>query len=343
MSLTGKGKLPKGARPTRNLPIKWGLSLPNRGVLFGLTTVDELMEAAVLAEESGVFDSVWFGESLIHKPRLEAIVMLGAVAGRTRKVRLGTMCMASFPVRHPVLLAIQWATLDHISKGRTILAVCIGGGDEPELRAFGIKPGERVPRLREGITLLRALWGEGEVNHQGRFYTLEGYRIEPKPIQDPCPIWIAVNPKRIKVGDLGIERAMRRVVALGDGYITTAITPGEFRRRWDLIQSAAAERGRDLTNFETSIHGMVNISGSKRTAYEESKFYFDHYYSPGWPTDDIIKIWLAHGSPEECADLIQSWIDMGITTPVLRFTSRDQVRQVHRFIDEVLPRLRLKQ
>ena len=86
--------------------------------------------------------------------------MLGAIAARTRKVRLGTMCMASFPVRHPVLLAIQWATLDQISGGITVLTVCIGGGDERELRAFGTKRNERVTRLREGIRLLRSLWEE---------------------------------------------------------------------------------------------------------------------------------------------------------------------------------------
>ena len=85
----------------RNLPVKWGISLPNRGALFGLTDVDELIETAKAAEHSGVFESVWFGDSLIHKPRLEAITMLSAVATHTKKVRLGTICMASFPVRHP--------------------------------------------------------------------------------------------------------------------------------------------------------------------------------------------------------------------------------------------------
>ncbi len=321
----------------RNLPVRWGLSLPNRGVLFGLTSVDGLMEAACLAEQSGVFESVWFGDSLIHKPRLESIVMLGAMAARTQKVRLGVMCLASFPLRHPVLLAIQWATLDQISNGRTVLGVCIGGGYEPELRAFGVKREERIARLTEGIDLLRKLWGEEEVKHRGRFYNLEGYRIQPKPVQNPCPVWIAVNPDRKMVGDAGIARAMKRVATLADGYITMAIAPDEFRRFWDLIQATAAEKGRDLTLFETSIHGMVNINDNKRAAYEESKFYFSHYYARGYPTEEMIKLWLAHGPPEDCASLIRSWIDMGITTPVLRFTSRDQLGQIQRFVEDVLP------
>jgi alkanesulfonate monooxygenase SsuD/methylene tetrahydromethanopterin reductase-like flavin-dependent oxidoreductase (luciferase family) len=326
---------------TRNLPVKWGISLPNRGALFGLTAVDELIETAVIAEQSGAFESVWFGDSLIHKPRLEAITMLAAVATRTQKVRLGTICMASFPVRHPVLLAIQWATLDQISKGRALLGVCIGGAHEAELRAFGVKREERVGRMKEGIELLRQSWSDEEVAHRGKYYTLEGYNIVPKPAQKPPPIWIAVSPDREEAGDKIVDQAMRRVGALADGYITMGVTAQELGKRLRVIQQTAREMGRDLSKFEVAIHGMVNINDDKRAAYGQAKDYFNHYYGPTYPPESLIKVWLAHGPPRECARLIQDWIDMGITTPVLRFTSNDQIAQVKRFIDEVLPLLRL--
>ena len=326
---------------TRNLPVKWGISLPNRGALFGLTAVDELIETAVIAEQSGAFESVWFGDSLIHKPRLEAITMLAAVATRTQKVRLGTICMASFPVRHPVLLAIQWATLDQISKGRALLGVCIGGAHEAELRAFGVKREERVGRMKEGIELLRQIWSDEEVAHRGKYYTLEGYNIVPKPAQKPPPIWIAVSPDREEAGDKIVDQAMRRVGALADGYITMGVTAQELGKRLRVIQQTAREMGRDLSKFEVAIHGMVNINDDKRAAYGQAKDYFNHYYGPTYPPESLIKVWLAHGPPMECARLIQDWIDMGITTPVLRFTSNDQIAQVKRFIDEVLPLLRL--
>ena len=327
----------------RELETKWGLSLPNRGPLFGLTTVSDIMSAATVAEESTVFESVWFGESLIHKPRLEAIVMLAAVAARTKNVRLGTACMASFPVRHPALLAIQWATLDQVSNGRTVLCVCVGGGDQREMKAFGAKREERASRLVEGIKFLREMWSDGEVTHEGRFYDLKGSNIQPKPAQKPCPIWIAVTPKREVTGASGFDRAMRRVVTYADGYMvaSTGCEPEKFKEYWDAIETIARETGKDLSNFETAIHGMVNINDDKRAAYEESRFYFDHYYSRGWPPERTLQAWLAHGPPQECASLIQIWLDMGITTPILRFTSRDQVGQVRRFIDEVLPLLRV--
>lgn len=326
----------------RRLPIKWGLSLPNRGALFGLAEIDELIECAAVAEQSGVFESVWVGDSLIHKPRLEAITMLAALATHTKKVRLGTICMASFPVRHPVLLAIQWASLDQISKGRALLGVCIGGAHEGELRAFGVKREERVGRMKEGIQLLRQIWSDEEVIHRGKFYTLENYNIVPKPVQKPPPIWIAVSPEREQVGDKIVDQAMRRVGALADGYITMGVTGEEFAKRWRMIESAAKEAGKDLSNFECAIHGMVNINDDRQTAYREAKNYFNHYYGPSYPPESLIKVWLAHGPPKDCARLIQEWIDMGITTPVLRFTSKDQLKQVQRFIGEVLPLLRLK-
>ena len=326
----------------RRLPIKWGLSLPNRGALFGLAEIDELIECAAVAEQSDVFESVWVGDSLIHKPRLEAITMLAALATHTKKVRLGTICMASFPVRHPVLLAIQWASLDQISKGRSLLGVCIGGAHEGELRAFNVKREERVGRMKEGIELLRAIWSDEEVHHRGKYYTLEDYNIVPKPVQKPPPIWIAVSPEREQVGDKVVDQAMRRVGALADGYITMGVTGEEFAKRWRVIESVAKEAGKDLSNFECAIHGMVNINDDKQTAYGEAKDYFNHYYGPTYPPESLIKVWLAHGPPKDCARLIQEWIDMGITTPVLRFTSKDQLGQVRRFMDEVLPLVRLK-
>jgi alkanesulfonate monooxygenase SsuD/methylene tetrahydromethanopterin reductase-like flavin-dependent oxidoreductase (luciferase family) len=326
----------------RNLPIRWGISLPNRGALFGLTGIDELIETAIAAEQSGVFESVWFGDSLIHKPRLEAITMLAAVATHTKTVRLGTICMASFPVRHPVLLAIQWATLDQISNGRSLLGVCIGGGHEGELRAFSVKREERVGRMKEGIELLRKIWADEEFTHRGKYYTLEGYNIMPKPVQKPPPIWIAVSPEREQVGDKVVDQAMRRVGALADGYITMGVTAAEFHKRWQVIKHAGTEAGKDMAKFECAIHGMVNINDNIEAAYAQSKDYFNHYYGPNYPPESLIKVWLAHGPPRECARLIQEWIDMGVTTPVLRFTANDQLGQVRRFIEEVLPLLRLK-
>ncbi|OLT09440.1 hypothetical protein BJF78_30720 [Pseudonocardia sp. CNS-139] len=142
-----------------------GLSLPNRGVLFGATTVREMLDLATEADRSGFFTSVWVGDGLISKPRLESVVSLSAIAAVTSTVRLGVCCLATFPLRHPVLFAAQWASLDVASDGRTQLAVCLGATTErsgqsvaAELRAMGVAGGERVARFEEGVEAVRALW-----------------------------------------------------------------------------------------------------------------------------------------------------------------------------------------
>src|SRR5208282_5207073 len=97
-----------------------------RGMLFAKTSArKDIVELSKLVEEYG-YDAVWAGDSILAKPRLDSIAVLSAVAGATERVKLGTSCFASFPLRHPILLAYQWATLDQLSGGRTILVVCQG-------------------------------------------------------------------------------------------------------------------------------------------------------------------------------------------------------------------------
>ena len=157
----------------------FGLIVANRAVVLGAIKARDLLDQAEQAEASGVFDSVWVGDSLLAKPRLESITLLSALAGVTRRMRLAVGCMATFVHRHPVLLAQQWASLDVLSEGRALLAVCLGGPDSAnaaqaaEHAVMGIASGERVERLEEGITILRKLFAEPSASHAGRFYQFD--------------------------------------------------------------------------------------------------------------------------------------------------------------------------
>jgi alkanesulfonate monooxygenase SsuD/methylene tetrahydromethanopterin reductase-like flavin-dependent oxidoreductase (luciferase family) len=139
---------------------RYGLSLPSRGVLFGATTIEETIELAEAADRSRLFDSVWVGDSLFAKPRPESITLLAAIAARTSRVRLGTCCLSTFPLRDPIFLAAQWTGIDLVSRGRTVLGACIGGTPprekaEAELAPFKVRLEERAARMEEGITILR--------------------------------------------------------------------------------------------------------------------------------------------------------------------------------------------
>ncbi len=142
---------------------KFGLSLSTRAVLFDWGTLDDLFDMAETAEASGCFHGIWVGDNLLSKPRVEAMVTLSALATKTKRVKLGTICLASFPLREPILFALQWASLDILSEGRTILAVCNGASDKfgpqyaHELEVMGVTSRERVGRVVEGISILRRL------------------------------------------------------------------------------------------------------------------------------------------------------------------------------------------
>ena len=321
----------------------FGLSLPNRAVLFGgPITWETLLEASERAEASGAFDSVWVGDNLLSKPRLEAIVALSALATRTRRVKLGTICLASFPLRDPVLLATQWASLDLVSGGRTILAVCLGAAASKgpqfaaELEAMGIPSGQRVPRLEEGIALLRRFWGAEPVTFEGAVYHYTNVDVQPKPLQPRPPILLAVNPPR--QGDPAIEeRALRRVARLADGWQTDGVPPALFRERWDRIRHYAAQSGRTEAITDASLHLMVNINDDADQARRESVAFLDQYYGTGAITSERLESWLAFGSPAAVIDTIGQFLDAGCTTPVLRFTSPDQLGQLERCIADVLP------
>lgn len=324
----------------------FGLTLPNRGVLFGATSPAAMLELSELAEKSGCFDSIWVGDSITAKPRLESVTLLTAVAARTRTVKLGPACFASFPLRHPVLLAYQWASLDLISEGRTIFVACMGGGSREaggdflkEFKAMGVPPGERVGRLEEGITILRRLWSEEHVTHGGRFYQFEDVTIAPKPAQrGGPPIWIANNPQFFNVGPATLSRAAERVARFADGWMTTLITPEGFREAWAQVRTALRAEKRDPDRFPNCLYFNVHIGEDRGRAYEESKKFIDLYYMTDFPKKTV-DMWIAYGDVSACAEHINRFIEAGVQRFTLRLTSWDQKGQLKRVVDELMPRL----
>jgi alkanesulfonate monooxygenase SsuD/methylene tetrahydromethanopterin reductase-like flavin-dependent oxidoreductase (luciferase family) len=321
--------------------VEFGLSLPNRAVLFGLDP-QVLFETADRAEASGCFDSVWVGDNLTSKPRLESIVTLAAIAGRTRRIKLGTICLASFPLRHPLLLALQWGSLDIASGGRTILAVCAGGSATmgpkfaAELAAMGVASKERLGRLEEGIALLRAFWS-GPVTHHGDYYRFENVDLLPRPHRR-IPIVLAVNPSA--TDPAVAERAMRRVARLADGWQTDGTPPEVFRARWRRVREYAAEYGRADEVTHNSLHLMVNISDDDARAKREAVEFLDHYYGAGAISAEKLDSWLAFGSPARVVDKVMAFVEAGCNTVVMRFTSPDQRGQFERCVADVMPHLR---
>jgi len=320
--------------------VRFGLTLSNRGVLLGLTKPDELLEMAEMGEASGAFEHVWVGDSIMAKPRMESIVLMAAIAGRTRRVKIGPACMATFPSRNPVYLAYQWASLDLLSNGRTILGACMGGSldqqeHRTEYRNVGIKASDRAERLEENIIILRKLWAEDRVTYEGKFHKLENAFIIPKPVQNPPPIWVISNP-RLQAGKPHIiERSLRRVARMGDGWMTTATPPADFAELRGRICEYAKEYDRSFDDLPCSLYFNINIKEDREEAFQESKKYLDQYYTVNFARQ-AVENWVALGPPKRCIEHIQSFIDAGATDILLRFPSWDQKTQFKRCVEEVL-------
>jgi alkanesulfonate monooxygenase SsuD/methylene tetrahydromethanopterin reductase-like flavin-dependent oxidoreductase (luciferase family) len=321
--------------------VRFGLTLPNRGVLFGVTTPEEMLRMAQIADDSDVFQSVWVGDSLLGKPRMESVTLLAGVAARTSRVRLGPACMASFPLRDPVMLAYQWASLDLLSAGRTVLVCCTGivpqAGGRIEGELYGLQSRDRVQRMLEWIELLKLLWTQDNVTFEGKHYRCEGITIEPKPAAKPRPpIWIANNPP--PGNEEAIRRTLRRVVNHADGWETSLWEPADVGWRLQELRRLAAEVGRDPSTIETHLYHNINVNDDRQAAIEESKRFLDTYYTMDY-SPQFVAGWTATGSPDECVEHLQMYKQLGFDEVTLRMTGWDQFGQLDRVMREVLPRL----
>ncbi len=326
--------------------MKLGLLLPNQGVVFGAVTVAELLSMAAEADASGLFDALFVGDNLLAKPRMESVTLLSALSTCTSNARLGTACMASFPLRDPIVLAAQWSSLDNLSEGRALLVACIGGGGghgivggfANEYAAFGVRPADRVGRLLEGMAVLRTLWTEDPASFHGKFYNFDNIAVRPAPLQKPRPpIWIANNPQAFQASPKVSQRAIARVGEHADGWMTTMVTPAQFATGWQGVRAAAAQAGRNPEDLESCVYYNVNI-GDPEPAFRESKRFLDDYYTTDFD-HDFVRMWTAYGSPQTCAEKILEFRDAGVELLSVRFTAYDQTAQLRRFVTEVVPLL----
>ena len=316
----------------------FGLTLPQRAILFGALTPRLLVDLACCADQNPFFSSVWVGDSLLAKPRPDSLTLLGGLATATARVTLGVACMASFPVRDPIVMAYQWATLDMLSGGRMLLAVCNGimrgGGSEAEGRPWSVPDSQRARRMSERIDVMRTLWSGEESSFCGEFTRFEGVKLQPQPVQIPCPIWIAANPSGVNVA--AMDTAFRRVANKADGWMTVEQVPGAFGIMWHRLQALLVEAGRDPATFPRMAYHNININDDQAAGLEESGRFLENYYGLGF-SQAKVAAWTAAGSPKQCVEQLRALRDQGASQITLRITSWDQDRQYRRLVEEVLP------
>jgi probable F420-dependent oxidoreductase len=317
---------------------------PSFGVSFGsfgagLVSGPTLLDWAEQAERLG-FDALWFRDHILwHSPVLDPFTMLGAIAARTSRLRLGPGVLL-LPLRHPTLVAKAIATLDVVSDGRAMLGVGVGGEFPKEYEACGVPLAERGRRADEALEVIRALWTGSPARHSGAFFSLDGAVMQPRPVQKPHPpIWVGGRS----------DAALRRAARAGDGWLAYFATPARFRESLDKIAAhrEGALRGGEAgapwagasRTFGAGLILYVCLAASREEARAAAAAYLTNEYRQ--PFASLVDRYCALGSPADCAETIQRFVEAGVDHVVLIPTvAPDRVpEQLARLAEDALPAL----
>src|SRR5436309_12184757 len=253
------------------MAVEFGVLIPTReAVMSGRPETAPLLTMAERAEAAG-FDSVWIGDSLIARPRHEPLTLMAAVAGRTRRVRLGTGVLLP-ALRSPVVLAHVVGTLDRAAEGRIILGVGIAA-DNPSIRkefaAAGVPFERRVGRFLETLEICQALWRRNNVSFRGKHFTLEDVTMEPKP-QRPGgpPLWIGGS------GPTALREAARF-----DAWFPTGPNVEFFSEQFPKIQAVARAAGRAPDAVIGAAYLTLALDADPAAGERRLDEYLESYYN----------------------------------------------------------------
>ena len=229
-------------------------------------TPADFVRLAQEAERLG-YDAVWGNDHITAAPYVrtkwpdppnfyEVLVTLATVGAHTRRIGLGTAVLVA-PLRDPVLLAKQVATLDRLTGGRVLLGVGIGAYREEFLaqwpRLAAVRRGDL---LDEGIAALRTLWNDREASHAGPHYAFERIEMFPKPVQRPLPVYFGGHN----------EAAVARAARHGQGWLPGWRPFEEIKARAALLRRLAAEAGRDPHEVEAAVQLTMVVGRTREEA-----------------------------------------------------------------------------
>jgi probable F420-dependent oxidoreductase len=311
--------------------VDFGVLLPTReAVMSGRPETAPMLAMAERAEAAG-FNAVWVGDSLTARPRHEPLTLLAAVAGRTRRIRLGTAVLLP-ALRNPVVLAHVVATLDRVAEGRVILGVGIAA-DTPAIRkefqAAGVPFERRVGRFLEMIEICRALWRQDGVSFTGKHFTLQDVTMEPKPHRPGGPpIWIGGS------GPTALREAARF-----DAWFPTGPNVEFFAEHFPSVQAAARAAGRAPDAVTGAVYVTLALDADRATAEQRLHAFLETYYAA--PARVMTARQACYAGPVDgCVEWLQRWVDAGARHIALRFAGGDQLAQVDEAASRLLPRLK---
>ena len=296
-------------------------------------TWPEMLDAARRVDRLG-YDHLWTWDHLYaifgdpYQPIVEGWTSLAAWAMVTEQTRLGLLVGAN-TFRNPGLVAKTAETLDHISEGRAILGIG-GAWMEAEHTAhgidFGTGFGQRLDWLDESVAAMRALLdGEHVTSAPGGRYQFDDLRHNPLPVQPHMPIMI---------GGSGEKKTLRTVAKYADMWNAMG-TPEFMAHKVEVLRGHCDAVGRDIAEIEFTLGVKLTIRDSKAEAVRVREAAMAHNRTPKEDTADDDTFW--EGSPEEIADMLRPYVELGFTTILSEQPAPYDVETLERFIGEVKP------
>jgi probable F420-dependent oxidoreductase len=327
--------------------MRYGLRLPSFALGPRTATLAEMGAYLRRAEDLGFDVAVSIDHLLLTPPAyactwLEPMTLLAALAGVTRTIKLGTMVLV-LPLRNPVYFAKEWATLDLLAGGRTILGIGVGW-HEAEFALMGVPHRERGRRTEECLEIVQALWAGDDVSYEGRYYRFRHLTIDPKPLQTPHPpIWIGGGTQpseRVYHQTVrNIDPVLRRIARYADVWVPhSSATPAMVREDWEKVQRFARELGRDPQGIGRVYSNFVWVL-RRGERPESAAPYFKTYSGMDL---DYWKTYYLLGEAEEVAERIRARVDAldaGVDHIVLNPLTWDP-GQLELLAGEVLPAVR---
>lgn len=326
------------------LPAQYGVDEPISQRL------DECAEQVRLARDVG-FDGVFVGERYLGTPFrfVSSLLLLARLCPEARGMAVGTSALL-LPLHNPARLAEEIATLDALSHGRFVAGVALGYR-EVEFAAFGVAPDQRLRRLLDNLTVVRALLRGEAVTYERADCRLREVTLTNRPIQQPHPpFWIGGNN----------VPAARRAAVRAEGLVLSGrSTLGTIRELVAAYRARCAELGR--APGTVAMNREVYVAADRATAWRAVRPALEEKYRTvvGWgqdrilpaadkmdvPFEQLVQDRFVVGDPDDCVAELQRYAEAGVGYPIVRFQwpglpHQRVLEAIDLFGREIIPRLR---
>jgi len=293
--------------------------------------VRALVDYGVRMEELG-FDSLWVWDHILlgvepSFPVAESLTLLTAIAARTKRIKLSTGILV-LPLRNPVVLAKQLATMDQLSEGRLLLAMA-AGWYKREFDAVGVPFDQRGKIMDENLDILKRFWTEDMVKGEWTHHKIPAGVMYPKPVQKPRP--------PILIGGY-VDRVLKRAGVAGDGWLTYFYRAESFAKSWAKVRDFAKEAGKDPDTLMNGSQLPIMVGNSRAAVESQMMDWLGKEWDyASW--SDSTKDSAILGTVDECVAQLEEHLAAGVQKLIF-VPYKYEMRQIEIIAKEIMPRLK---